>query len=302
MINVNVHKETDQLDLVILGIGIDQGIIERSINPKANKHLEEGTYPLEEDIISEIAEFEHLLLRNGVKILRPQNIKEKVQIFSRDIGFVIGNNFFVSRMSDRRGQEEVDGIEYILNWIPPDRKIKIEQVPAEVSVEGGDIMLFDDKVFVGKSLRTNDAAFEYLKTFEKQLNKKFVQVEVNSSENVEENILHLDCAFQPIGENSAIIYENGIKNIDEFKNELGDINLISVSKKQAYRMFPNVFSISPTLIVIEKHFLELKEELLALNRAGLENFKILEVNYAETSKLSGLLRCSTLPLIRKKME
>ena len=301
MINVNVHNETDQLDLVILGIGIDQGIIERSINPKANKHLEEGTYPLEEDIISEIAEFEHLLLRNGVKILRPQNIKEKVQIFSRDIGFVIGNKFFVSRMSDKRGQEEVDGIEYILNWIPPDRKIKIEQVPSEVSVEGGDIMLFDDKVFVGKSLRTNDAAFEYLKTFEKQLNKKFVQVEVNSSENAEENILHLDCAFQPIGENSAIIYENGIKNIDEFKNELGDINLISVSKKQAYRMFPNVFSISPTLIVIEKHFLELKEELLALNRAGLENFKILEVNYAETSKLSGLLRCSTLPLIRKKI-
>jgi len=301
MINVNVHNETDQLDLVILGIGIDQGIVERSIKPKANKHLEEGTYPLEEDIISEIAEFEHLLLRNGVKILRPQNIKEKVQIFSRDIGFVIGNKFFVSRMSDKRGQEEVDGIEYILNWIPPDRKIKIEQVPSEVSVEGGDIMLFDDKVFVGKSLRTNDAAFEYLKTFEKQLNKKFVQVEVNSSENAEENILHLDCAFQPIGENSAIIYENGIKNIDEFKNELGDINLISVSKKQAYRMFPNVFSISPTLIVIEKHFLELKEELLALNRAGLENFKILEVNYAETSKLSGLLRCSTLPLIRKKI-
>ncbi len=301
MINVNVHNETDQLDLVILGIGIDQGIIERSINPKANKHLEEGTYPLEEDIISEIAEFEHLLLRNGVKILRPQNIKEKVQIFSRDIGFVIGNKFFVSRMSDKRGQEEVDGIEYILNWIPPDRKIKIEQVPAEVSVEGGDIMLFGDKVFVGKSLRTNDAAFEYLKTFEKQLNKTFVQVEVNASENAEENILHLDCAFQPIGENSAIIYENGIKNIDEFKNELGEINLISVSKKQAYRMFPNVFSISPTLIVIEKHFLELKEELLALNRAGLENFKILEVNYAETSKLSGLLRCSTLPLIRKKI-
>lgn len=302
MINVNVHNETDQLDLVILGIGIDQGIVERSINPKANKHLEEGTYPLEEDIISEIAEFEHLLLRNGVKVLRPKNIKNKIQIFTRDIGFVIGNKFFVSRMSDKRGQEEVDGIEYILDWIPSDRKIEIEQVPAEVSVEGGDIMLFGDKVFVGKSMRTNDAAFEFLRTFEKELNKTFVQLEINDSENAEENILHLDCAFQPIGKNSAIIYENGIKNIEDFRNELSDINLIAVSKKQAYRMFPNIFSISPTLIVIEKHFLELKEELLALNRAGLENFKILEVNYAETSKLSGLLRCSTLPLIRNRIE
>jgi N-dimethylarginine dimethylaminohydrolase len=286
--------------MVILGIGIDQGTREKSINPKANRHLEEGTFPLEEDMMTEITEFEQILIQNEVIVFRPQNIKEKPQVFTRDIGFVIGNIFFVSKMSQQRDQEEIKGVQYLLDLIEKENIVEIANIPENVSVEGGDIMLFGDKVFVGKSNRTNDEAFLFLKNnFEKRLKKEFIQVKVNANESAEENVLHLDCAFQPIGKNSAIIYEDGIINLDDFKTHLIGVNLISVSKKQAYRMFPNIFSISPTLIVIEKRFFELKHKLLNLNRKGLEDIKILEVNYSETSKMSGLLRCSTLPLLRK---
>jgi len=300
MLGVNLHNETDKLYMVILGIGIDQGTREKSINPKANRHLEEGTFPLEEDMMTEITEFEQILIQNEVIVFRPQNIKEKPQVFTRDIGFVIGNIFFVSKMSQQRDQEEIKGVQYLLDLIEKENIVEIANIPENVSVEGGDIMLFGDKVFVGKSNRTNDEAFLFLKNnFEKRLKKEFIQVKVNANESAEENVLHLDCAFQPIGKNSAIIYEDGIINLDDFKTHLIGVNLISVSKKQAYRMFPNIFSISPTLIVIEKRFFELKHKLLNLNRKGLEDIKILEVNYSETSKMSGLLRCSTLPLLRK---
>ena len=58
-------------------------------------------------------------------------------------------------------------------------------------------------------------------------------------------------------------------------------------------MFPNIFSISPSKIVLEQGFERLKA---GLTKRGYEVF---EVRYSETSKLSGLLRCSTLPLKRK---
>lgn len=299
MINFNLNNETDQLDMVILGIGTDQGTREKSINPKANKHLEEGTFPIEEDVLAEIAEFEQILIRNRVKVFRPQNLNNKQQIFTRDIGFVIGDIFFESRMSPERGQEEINEIRYILELIGG-RVEPWGNMPSDATIEGGDVMLFGDKVFIGKSDRTNDVAFKYLKDkFEKKLNKEFIQIEVNTSKrNADEYVLHLDCAFQPIGKNSAILYEDGIINASVLKKQLSKVNLITVSQKQAYRMFPNIFSISPSLIVIEKRFFELKHKLLDLNKQGLENFRILEANYFETSKLSGLLRCSTLPLTR----
>lgn len=291
MLNIEIHDETSQLEMVVLGIGTDYGTREKSINPKSNKHLQEGTFPLEEETLTEIAEFEEALIRNGVIVFRPQNIKNLNQIFARDIGFVIGDTFVAPRMSKERGEKEIQGIEYLINLMNTTKVIREKDMPEDAFIEGGDVMLCGNKIFVGKSKRTNDEGFNFLKkTF---TNKEVIQVEIHASENAEENVLHLDCAFQPIGQDCAIIYEEGIKDLNKIKAHFNEENLISVSKKQAYRMFPNIFSISPNKVVIEKRFFELKHKLLQ------KNFEIVEVNYAETSKLSGLLRCSTLPLKRK---
>lgn len=291
MLNIEIHDETSQLEMVVLGIGTEYGTREKSINPKSNKHLEEGTFPLEEEILREITEFEEVLIKNGVIVFRPQNIKDLNQIFSRDIGFVIDDTFVAPRMSRERGEKEIEGIKYLIDLMQPSKVIRENDMPKDVVIEGGDVILYDNKIFVGKSKRTNDAGFKFIKqTFP---DKEVIQIVIHASENAEENILHLDCAFQPIGKDYAIIYEDGIAEPNKIKKYFKTEDLISVSKKQAYRMFPNIFSISPRKIVIEKRFFELKHKLLQ------RNFEVIEVNYAETSKLSGLLRCSTLPLKRK---
>jgi N-dimethylarginine dimethylaminohydrolase len=58
-------------------------------------------------------------------------------------------------------------------------------------------------------------------------------------------------------------------------------------------MNANVFSISENVIVSEKGFTRLNAEL---RKRG---FTVEEVPYAEVSKMEGLLRCSTMPLIRE---
>jgi N-dimethylarginine dimethylaminohydrolase len=58
-------------------------------------------------------------------------------------------------------------------------------------------------------------------------------------------------------------------------------------------MNSNIFSISEDVIVSEVGFTRLNE---ALRNLG---FTVEEIPYAETGKMGGLLRCSTMPLLRE---
>ncbi|HAR72055.1 MAG TPA: amidinotransferase, partial [Flavobacteriaceae bacterium] len=71
-------------------------------------------------------------------------------------------------------------------------------------------------------------------------------------------------------------------------------NLFEVTKEEMYWMNPNVFSISPEVVVSEKNFTRLNDHL-----ENVWNIKVERINYREVSKMGGLLRCSTMPLIRK---
>jgi N-dimethylarginine dimethylaminohydrolase len=57
-------------------------------------------------------------------------------------------------------------------------------------------------------------------------------------------------------------------------------------------MTSNVFSIAPDVVISEKNFTRLNTWLRS------EGFTVEEVNYSQIAKQGGLLRCSTMPLIR----
>ena len=117
------------------------------------------------------------------------------------------------------------------------------------------------------------------------------------SDDPAEHVLHLDCTFQPVGKDQAIIYHDGFAQKPEALYDLFPSDkLIAVNQEEKEHMFPNVFSIGPDKVVVEKTFIRLKEEL---HKKGFQTF---DVEYKETSKLSGLLRCSTLPLRRTRNE
>ena len=107
--------------------------------------------------------------------------------------------------------------------------------------------------------------------------------------------MHLDCCFQPIGKNKAILHKNGFLVQSEYEwlvNFFGKENIFEITKEEMYCMNSNVFSISSEVIISEKKFIRLN---IWLRENG---FIVEEVPYAEIAKQEGLLRCSTLPLIR----
>ena len=61
-----------------------------------------------------------------------------------------------------------------------------------------------------------------------------------------------------------------------------------------YNMNGNVFSIYENVIVSENNFSRLNEWLIS------KEFTVEKINYSEIAKQEGLLRCSTMPLIRKQ--
>ena len=305
MINVFVNDETSPLKVVILGTAKGVGDVpkmEDAYDPKSKEHIAAGTYPKEADMVKEMDAFAAVLEKHHVKVYRPEVIDDYNQIFSRDIGFVIENKFVKPRILKDRN-EEIQGIQYVIDQIDP---ANILEVPENVRIEGGDVMPWKDHIFVGYSeeadfnkyvvARTNRASLDFLQ--EKFPNKKVKGFQlVKSDENAKDNALHLDCCFQPIGENMAVIYKGGFKLAEDYeylKNYFGEENLIHIDRQEMYEMNSNFFSISPKVVVIEENFTRLKE---LLTKKG---FMVESIPYVEISKMEGLMRCSTLPLERAK--
>ncbi len=302
---LNVKNETAQLQTVILGIAESNGenpILTETFDAKSYETVLKNDYPIENDLVAEMTEFEHVLKKYNVEVLRPSLIENCNQVFSRDVGFVIEDEFFVSNIIPDR-LEELEAYIEIKNQFKGN---KLNTLPEEVYVEGGDVILYNDYIFVGtykqadfvdyKTARTNVEFVQYIK--EKFPTKTVLDVELKKDDqNPFEGILHLDCTFNPVGNDKAIIYKDGFLFEHEYQQIVdifGKENLFEVTKEEMYWMNPNVFSISPNVAVSEKNFTRLNEHL-----ENEWNIKVEAINYRNVSKMGGLLRCSTMPLIRK---
>jgi len=303
MLQLNVKNETSRLRAVVLGSAISNGptpAIEEAYDPKSLEHILAGTYPLEEDMVKEMEAFYQVFQKYNVEVFRPKKIENYNQIFTRDIGFVIDDIFIKANILPDR-ERELDAIQYIIDQIDPK---KVVRPPEEVHVEGGDVMLWNDYIFIGTykgsdykdyiTARTNMQGVQYIKElFPNKIVKEFDLVK--SKIEARDNALHLDCCFQPVGKNKGIIYKSGFREEADYMylvNLFGKVNLFHITRDEMYNMNSNVFSIAPDVVVSEKNFTRLNTWLKE------QGFTVEEIPYAEIAKQEGLLRCSTLPLIR----
>ena len=304
MITLNIQNETAQLEAVVLGIANSFGgtpSLEACYDPKSKEHVKAGTFPTEDSIIPEMKAVCNVLEKHGVKVYRPKEIEGLNQIFARDIAFVIDDKMVLPNIIDDRA-DELKAIQAVIDEIDAHQLIKM---PQEARAEGGDVMIWNEYLFIGYSeeedfekyqvARTNKEGVAFLQT--SFPNRKVKAFELKKSDiNARENALHLDCCFQPIGNKQAILFEDGFKNSEDVAflvDYFGEENIIRITREEMYEMNSNVFSISPKVIISEKGFVRLNSELR--NRG----FQVEEVPYAEIAKMEGLLRCSTMPLRRK---
>ncbi|GFZ91619.1 hypothetical protein GCM10011531_24180 [Aquaticitalea lipolytica] len=302
-LKLNIKNETSRLRAVVLGTAISNGptpTVEEAYDPKSLEHIKAGTYPVEADMVKEMDAVAKVFEKYNVKVYRPDLIEDYNQIFARDIAFVIDDIFIKANILPER-DEELDAIQYVIDQIDPKKVIR---PPEEVHIEGGDVMLWNNHIFIGTykgsdyknyiTARTNTEGVNFIKDlFPDKIVKEFDLVK--SKIEPRDNALHLDCCFQPVGKDKGIIYKSGFREESDYMylvNLFGKENLFHITREEMYHMNSNIFSIADDVVISERNFTRLNTWLRK------QGFTVEEVPYAEISKQEGLLRCSTMPLIR----
>ena len=303
MIEVKVDNEYSALKSVILGLAEDMGDPPKVFDvydPRSLYHIKNNSYPSEVDVKKDIESFYKILIKHNVDVLRPDNIKNCNQVFARDLGFTISNIFFQSNIVPNR-EEELVGVSGIINNLDAG----VVKLPDYMHIEGGDVVIHNDKLFIGTysgedyseliTARTNQESISYL---EKMIpSKEIMSINIKKSNtDVFENVLHLDCCFQPIGKRKAIICPDSFVNksdVEYLIGYFGKKNTYLAYGQEAYMLISNLLVISPEVIVSDKRFSKINTWLEK------NDFHVEKISYENVSKMSGLFRCSTLPLLRE---
>ncbi len=302
MIPIKILDETAPLESVVLGIAHSMGgtpDLERTFDPKSRAHVLSGTFPKEENLELEINAVKSVFEKYGVEVLRPESIENLNQVFARDIAFVIEDTMIIPCVTHERKMES-DGIDYITSKV---EKVLLPNEP--LFMEGGDIIPWKGKLFVGYSKKEDFEKYTVARTNEQSLQyltEKFPRWEVHglelkkSDNDPLENTLHLDCCFQPVGENKAVLYKEGLKkheDADFLIALFGVENIFEITKEEMYHMNANFFSIRPDVVISDSSFSRLNKQFKDWG------IKVESVAHREVAKMEGLFRCTTMPLRRR---
>lgn len=285
------YSETDPLKITFIGRAEGYRSNEaytEIVNESQKRGLPEGS-----QLDREFTDFRRALEDHGVEVRVPEYVGKFVydQLTPRDISVVIGDKLILCNMVRRSRKYEVAGIfPHITDFSGREPDILIP--PPSALLEGGDILIDRGHIFVGISQRTNKAGFEWLQT---TFGEEFKVVPLYTKPLVEnENVLHLDCAFNPVGDGLALIYPDGFKIIPDILRETYE--WIEVDRREQNALATNVLSISDQVVIARDHP-DCRRVNDRLRDQGLE---VVEITFDGAPATGGSFRCCSMPLVRNK--
>lgn len=286
------YNETDPLTRVIIGRYEGYRKAEEYVEI-VNEEQKKGL-PEVGQLKTEFDDFQKAMENHGVEVITPEYVGKFVydQLTPRDIGFVVGNKFVLCHMKKASRRYEAAGIFKALNEISGAGMDILIPEDYDTLLEGGDVMADKGNLFVGLSQRSNEKGYEFLKH---HFGDEFNVVPLHcKSLDKGENVLHLDCTFNPVGENLALIYKQGFETIpDEIRN---NYEWIEVQDNEQAVLATNVLSLDEKTVISRNHP-KCKRVNDEMRKHGLE---VIEIDFNGAPATGGSFRCCTLPLYRKQ--
>ncbi|OYD09185.1 dimethylarginine dimethylaminohydrolase family protein [Paludifilum halophilum] len=251
--------------------------ISRIINEVQEKYAEEN-------IDTDLAEKQHRALINTLKpfgidiILLEPHRRFSDQVFTRDIAFTLGSRLFLANMEEEIRREEEEILE---RWLT-EQRIPHHRLSAG-SIEGGDVLIDRDTIWVGDSGRTSHQAID-------ELRREMPQLKVVSLP-FPPDYLHLDCIFNILSPTEALIYPEAF-SAEDLKLLSTRYDLIEVSAEEQFTLGTNVLSIGNRTV------LSLPVNPRVNQSMRQRDFTVIEVDLSEIIKSGGSFRCCTMPLVR----
>ncbi|GAA0329714.1 dimethylarginine dimethylaminohydrolase family protein [Bacillus carboniphilus] len=252
--------------------------IRQVINDTQKQFENEGIHI--EKAMRQHQDFVATLKSQGIDVvLLPPDEKFPEQVFTRDIGFTLGQTTFVAEMAHdvRKGEEQS-----LKKWLE-DEEISYYNLVGD-HIEGGDVIIDRNTIYIGLSNRTNIESIQHLQS----LISDYEVVAVPFTE----KYLHLDCVFNIISPNEALFFPGAFtkKEIDLLSSRY---NLIEVTEKEQFRLGTNILSIG------NKKIISLPVNKLVNMELRNRGFEIIEVDITEIIKSGGSFRCCSMPLLRE---
>lgn len=224
-------------------------------------------------------EFVAKLREEGVEVITlSANASYPEQVFTRDIGFTLGNQTFVSEMAStiRQGEESI-----FEQWLET-HHIPFQKL-SQYHIEGGDVIIDGQTIYIGLSHRTCTSAIQ-------QIQRDLPDYEIVTV-SFDPKYLHLDCVFNILSTQEALIFPQALPS-DMVDSLAKRYRLLEVSKEEQFTMGTNVLSIGNQKVFS----LPINQNVnLKMREAG---FDVIEVDFSEIIKSGGSFRCCTLPLER----
>lgn len=248
-----------------------------------------------------------VLQKYGVEVLRPRLLTaQEIQagkefgscnFFARDPFFVIGNSMIEGSMRFYHRRDEILPIRDILEQEARQSDSFYVAVPrADTSggfesekgpfLEGGDVLVLDNLVFVGNSGQaSNRNGYEWLKSYLSHFGYTTLEVPLRH------DVLHLDCALSLVREGLMIVCEEAflegipypLKNWDKIQVPLEDIAHLAV----------NGLPINDSTYVLDPEFEYIAQQLES------RGITVERIPFEISRSLGGSFRCSTQPLLRR---
>lgn len=277
---VSCSSEYDRLLKVILCQ--PQYMTIREVINETQKHFKNENIHIEL-AMKQHKQFVETLRNYGVEvILLPSLKKYPEQVFTRDIGFTIGQKVFVAEMASniRQGEEEL-----LKQWLEKE-KIPFDQLKKD-HIEGGDIIIDRNTIYAGVSNRTNKKSIQHLQT----LLPQYEVIPIPFTE----KYLHLDCVFNILSPDEGLIFP-GVINEKEADLLASRYDLIEVTEEEQFTLGTNVLSIGNKKVLS----LPINEKVnKELQKRG---YEVIEVDITEIIKSGGSFRCCTLPILREELQ
>ena len=224
--------------------------------------------------------FVEALKQQGIRIdLLEPDVRFPEQVFTRDIGFTIGETVFISEMaSDIRKGEEVE----LQNWLEA-AGFSLKHLAGH-RIEGGDVIIDRDTVYIGVSSRTSKYSVSELQ----QILPDFEVIPITFNE----KYLHLDCVFNIVSPTEALIFPEAL-SLETVQMLAERYTLIRVNAKEQFALGTNVLSIGNKKVFSQPNNKNVNKQLTA------RGYDVIEVDFSEIIKSGGAFRCCTLPIIRQ---
>ena len=245
------------------------------------------TYPSETQLQREYADYIATLEKYGVDVLLadPEAAYSFDYTCPRDIGFVIGDIFFVANMAVPSRVSEIETIRQHLEYIDP---AKIVRPPNDCLLEGGDIIqLHGNTVLVCFNRRSNRNCYAFLKDYLAPHGITVIPVKHSQ--------LHLDCCLNPLGLGHMLIHPESLDGNGETTwRTLGKFEWIEVDAVEREHLATNVLSINPNTIIARNHSscARVNQELRALG------YIVKTIGFDGVPATGGSFRCASLALTR----